>query len=276
MKPLLLCSDLDRTLIPNGAEPESARARQRFARLVQRDEVTLAYVTGRHRALIEQAIRDFVLPMPDFAIADVGSTIYQVAGHDWQRWPAWDAHISHDWGTTKPERLCALLGDFETLVLQEAEKQGRHKLSCYTPLTQDIHCMMAQIQTVLSAAGIRANLIWSVDEAMQQGLLDILPASANKRLAIGFLMQAKGFQREQVVFAGDSGNDLDVLQSDIPGVLVANADAVIKNQLLAERPGHLYIARGDYLGMNGNYSAGILEGLAHHRPDIDGWLRALD
>ena len=33
----------------------------------------------------------------------------------------------------------------------------------------------------------------------------------------------------------------------------------------------LYIARGDYLGMNGNYSAGILEGVAHYMPDAEKW-----
>jgi hypothetical protein len=38
---------------------------------------------------------------------------------------------------------------------------------------------------------------------------------------------------------------------------------------LAASSGHsaqLYIARGGYNGMNGNYSAGILEGIAHYHP----------
>jgi hypothetical protein len=59
--------------------------------------------------------------------------------------------------------------------------------------------------------------------------------------------------------------------SDIPSVLVANADAETKNR--AVNVDALYIAKGGYLGMNGNYSAGILEGVAHYRPDVDGWLR---
>ena len=28
-----------------------------------------------------------------------------------------------------------------------------------------------------------------------------------------------------------------------------------------------YLAQGGFLGMNGNYSAGILEGVAHYHPD---------
>ncbi|GAB1234429.1 hypothetical protein UT5_08230 [Ferrigenium sp. UT5] len=72
----LLCSDLDRTLIPNGVQPESPGARNIFRRLVARDDVQLAYVSGRHRELIAQAIAEYDLPEPDFVIADVGTTLY--------------------------------------------------------------------------------------------------------------------------------------------------------------------------------------------------------
>jgi hypothetical protein len=86
-------------------------------------------------------------------------------------------------------------------------------------------------------------------------------------------MQQNGFTRETTVFAGDSGNDLDVLLSDVPAVLVANADAEVRRQAEKAHRDVLYLAQGGYLGMNGNYSAGILEGIAHFRPDIDAWLR---
>jgi hydroxymethylpyrimidine pyrophosphatase-like HAD family hydrolase len=65
---LLVCTDLDRTLLPNGPQAESPGARERFARLVAQPWVTLAYVSGRHRALVEQAICDYHLPLPDFVV----------------------------------------------------------------------------------------------------------------------------------------------------------------------------------------------------------------
>ena len=34
----------------------------------------------------------------------------------------------------------------------------------------------------------------------------------------------------------------------------------------------LYIARGGFMGMNGNYSAGILEGFVHFIPQAAAWL----
>lgn len=165
-----------------------------------------------------------------------------------------------------------MLHDFQALRLQEPQKQSRHKLSFYTPLTLNAQHLIEQIQARLSEFDICANLIWSIDEATQQGLLDILPARANKLRAIQFLMQARGFQHDQVVFAGDSGNDLDVLLSDIPAVLVANADNTLKAQLADALGDTMYLPRGGYLGMNGNYSAGVLEGLAHYRADASHWL----
>lgn len=84
IKRILICTDLDRTLLPNGRQPESPGARAAFKRLVARQEVTLAYVSGRHRELVEDAIREYELPLPDWVIGDVGTTIYQVCTGEWR------------------------------------------------------------------------------------------------------------------------------------------------------------------------------------------------
>jgi sucrose-6F-phosphate phosphohydrolase len=273
VKKFLLCTDLDRTLIPNGAAPESPAARECFARLVGRTEIALAYVTGRHRALIEQAISEFDLPQPDFVIADVGTSIYQISPSGWELWGGWDARIGSDWQGSKHEGLRHLLAVFPALCLQEQEKQSRHKLSFYVPLELNTQGLLGEIDERLKYEDIKANLIWSVDEEAGLGLLDILPASASKLHAIQFLIQQQNFRPENTTFVGDSGNDLDVLMSDIPAVLVANAGAEVKSLVADANKRTLYIAKGGYLGMNGNYSAGILEGVAHYWPEVDTWLR---
>ena len=66
------------------------------------------------------------------------------------------------------------------------------------------------------------------------------------------------------------------MASPIQSVLVANASEEVQNlaQLEAKKNGQLknfYLAKGNYLGMNGNYSAGILEGIAHYLPEIEPW-----
>jgi sucrose-6F-phosphate phosphohydrolase len=273
MKRFLLCTDLDRTLIPNGKQPESPQAMERFKRLVNCEEVTLVYMTGRHRALIEQAIAEFDLPRPDFAIADVGTTIYSIDSSGWWQWDEWDAQIAPDWKGLTHDELYRLLSVFPALRLQEAEKQNRHKLSFYVTLDTDVKRLLEEVDTRLKYSDIKANLIWSIDEKAELGLLDVLPVSANKLHAISFVMQQQGFLHENTVFAGDSGNDLDVLLSDIPAVLVANADAEVRSMAASAHKDKLYIAAGGYLGMNGNYSAGILEGVAHYLPEADAWLR---
>ena len=276
MKRYLLCTDLDRTLIPNGEQPLSALAKQRFAQLVAREDVTLAYVTGRHRALIEQAIAEYDLPIPDYAVADVGSTIYQVGTGGWREWLEWGAQIAPDWDGLRHDQLHQLLHAHKALRLQEDEKQGHHKLSYYVSLEADAQKLIVALQNSLTQSGIKANLIWSIDEAAHIGLLDVLPSSANKLHAIHFLMRSEEYSLSETIFAGDSGNDLDVLLSDVPSVLVANADTEVKARAAQASKDALYIAQGNYLGMNGNYCAGILEGAAHYWPEVDDWLHKLD
>lgn len=274
MSRLLLCTDLDRTLIANGAQPESTGALALFRQLVRREEVTLVYVSGRHRALIQQAMAEFDLPAPDFAIADVGSTIYQLTPSGWQPNEAWSAQIAPDWHGLTHEDLSRLLNIFPALRLQPQAQQGRHKLSYHVALAEDSPSLMRAVDARLREAQVKANLIWSIDEPASVGLLDVLPASANKLHAIRFLMRQNGYPDDHTLFAGDSGNDLDVLLSGIPAVLVANADPQVKSLVASANPDTLYVAQGGYLGMNGNYSAGILEGVAHYHQDLDAWLRA--
>ena len=133
------------------------------------------------------------------------------------------------------------------------------------------------MQARLDKQQIRASLIWSVDEAAHCGLLDVLPLSATKIHAIYFLMKQKGFDEQHTVFAGDSGNDLPALTSGLQAVLVRNARDDVRDEAQAElrrkgRLDRLYIAVGGFHGMNGNYAAGILEGIAHYHPDTTGWI----
>lgn len=70
MSRLFFCTDLNRTLLPNGPEPEpefeSEQARRNFHSLVDHAQVTLVYVTGRHQRLVEQAIEEYQLPQLNY------------------------------------------------------------------------------------------------------------------------------------------------------------------------------------------------------------------
>jgi HAD superfamily hydrolase (TIGR01484 family) len=274
---LLICTDLDRTLLPNGAEPESPGARERFHALVDRPEVELAFVSGRHRALVEAAIAEYRLPRPNFVIGDVGTSIYNVEDSGWSQWPAWEAVLEQSWGEHDGQALITLFEGIEALTPQESEKQGRFKSSYYAPLSVDVDQLKQQMQQRLAQAGLPSRIIWSVDDNTHTGLVDVLPENASKLHAVRFLMHNTGHTLANTLFSGDSGNDLEVLCSEINSVLVANATDSVRAQALqlaaaAGAEGALYTARGGLRGMNGNYSAGILEGLVHFMPDTDAWI----
>lgn len=276
MSRLLICTDLDRTLLPNGPQSESPAARPRFAALVARPEVTLGYVTGRHRALVEQAIDNYRLPTPDHVIADVGTTLIRVTVEAWQVDEAWRGRLALDWSGRTREAVRRLLGEFADLRPQPADRQGEFKLSFFLPLYSDTDALLADIERRLAASGLATRTVYSIDEPNGVGLVDVLPASASKLHAIEFLAAELGFDRDEILFAGDSGNDLGVLASRVPAVLVANASDAVRVAAV-ERSGadgtgtRLHVADGGLLGMNGNYAAGILEGVAHFHPETVGW-----
>lgn len=281
MKNLFVCTDLDRTLLPNGKQPESPKALKKFTHLVNRPEVCLAYVSGRNLALVQDAIREYHLPLPNWVIGDVGSTIYQVNGDDWQQLQRWEQEIAIDWNRLTASDLQPLFADIADLTLQESDKQNSYKLSYYLPLNTDIQVLQEGIKTRLEQQNVAASLIYSIDEAAAVGLLDVLPAHATKLHAIEFLMRQQSFDYENTVFAGDSGNDLPVLVSDVASVLVANAhdEVIAQAQLQSQQQGTMkrfYLAKGDFLGMNGNYSAGILEGIVNYHPDLLPYLECSD
>ena len=140
----------------------------------------------------------------------------------------------------------------------------------------DREALEATIRTELESAGVKANLIWSVDDLESTGLLDILPARASKVHAVRGPDEPGRLRLRRTVFCGDSGNDIEVLVSPIPAVLVANAREDVREtaRRLADEKGTaaLYCAHGGFMGMNGNYSAGILEGVAHFHPQTRDWM----
>jgi sucrose-6F-phosphate phosphohydrolase len=277
-KRYLICTDLDRTLIPNGPQPESPGARAAFAALVAHPKIVLAYVSGRHRTLVANAIASYALPQPDFVVGDVGTTIYRVENQqDWQHLVDWEDKIAEDWNKLTHAELKRLLADIPALRLQGGGKQNRHKLSYYVPLQADRSAISALIRQRLEERGVKASLVWSTDEPAGIGLLDVLPAGATKFHAVSALMERLRIPLDQTVFCGDSGNDIEVLVSPVPAVLVANAQPEVRAaaQELARQNGNeasLYCAGGGFGGMNGNYSAGILEGIAHFHPALVGWM----
>jgi len=278
---LLLCTDMDRTIIPNGAEPEDSEARPRLRQLVRRPDVQLVYVSGRDIGRVDEAIVEYALPQPDFVISDVGTCLHHRQGGEWCHHEDWSTHIAADWaGVMGPQlmsRVLPLLREVPGVTAQEDDRQSAYKASFYTPVEMNTG-VLPVLASQLQAAGLRCNLVWSIDEPAQRGLLDVLPASASKLHALRYLQGWLGVADEQLVFAGDSGNDMEVLVSAVNSVLVGNATPQVRAAALERSrqngtASSLYLAEGTMAsGMNGNYAAGVIEGVLHFVPALhDFW-----
>lgn len=274
MNRLLLCTDMDRTIIPNGHHPEHPKALLHFKELCKLPEIMLVYVTGRHLKLIEQAIADFDLPLPEYVISDVGTKIYRRVLDNWEEITLWQDKIAQDWPSNTSKKLQIALKDISSLTLQEPTKQTNFKLSYYLPVTVDQEKILADIKHQLHKRVVVANLIVSIDEAKNLILLDILPPSATKLHAIQFLQHHLSDEVKNTIFAGDSGNDLPVLGSEIRSILVANSEPNFKQKVkdIAQKngyPARLYIAKENNSAIGGNYSAGVLQGVLYFMPELE-------
>jgi sucrose-6F-phosphate phosphohydrolase len=262
----ILATDLDRTLLPNGAWPADSGAIEMFNRLTQEHEVLLVYVTGRNLALTEQAIRDFGIRYPDVLCGDVGSTIRNYAGDGWEDDPGWERRVHETSPRWDAEAVRVALAGVAGLRLQEPEHLNPFKLSYYLD-HGDREALLNRVRQALTT-GYDAEVVYSFDSVKEIGLLDLLPDSATKLTALQYVAEAHGVASDRVVFCGDSGNDVFALTADFNGVLVKNADEQLVDSVRRaqrERPElRVYFARGGFMGLNGNYTGGVIEGAYHY------------
>ena len=109
-------------------------------------------------------------------------------------------------------------------------------------------------------------LVYSFDSSNGNGLLDILPTSATKQTSLEYVARVHDAGAD-VVFCGDSGNDVFPLTANFLGVMVRNVDEQLVQQVTAAKKNdriQIYHARGGFRGLNGYYVSGVLEGAYHY------------
>ncbi len=181
--------------------------------------------------------------MPDVIISSVGSEIYYNNKNELLYSKGWDAHISYQWNRKK---LVELLSKFEFLEYQEEETQRKFKVSYYT---SDAPQNLNKIKDILFKNRIKANVIFSHGQ-----FLDILPYRASKGKAIRYLSYRWNIPYENILVAGDSGNDAEMLKGELLGVVVANYSSELETLKGGKR---IFFAKR-------NYAGGIIDGINHY------------
>ena len=229
---LLIC-DIDNTL--TGCRASAAK----FAEYVRENE-TIAFGIATGRSLIEaqRMIREWGLPAPRVLITSVGSEIYWNTPDGLERDEGFSAVISRDW---QPEKIDVCLRGTEDIVPQADIEQRAFKRSYRTNAAQ-----AEVVKVALRKTGLPARVIFS-----HGSLLDVLPQSAGKNAAVEYVTRSIGIEPSRVIVAGDSGNDLDMIENGANAIIVSNAENALL--ALADRP-HVLLTKKPY-------AAGVLEGL---------------
>ncbi|WP_047154372.1 HAD-IIB family hydrolase [Aneurinibacillus tyrosinisolvens] len=215
----LLATDLDGTLV---GDADSLRRLLHYYEDEPYD-VTLIYSTGRHLQSALSLIEEEGLPAPHILITDVGTEIYE--GISGQPDRQWRAQITAQWF---PERLAAAAASCKGLIPQDIP--SRHRLS-YTIQSEE---PVRELEKKLAELQIPHKLIVSSGRDV-----DILPPNTGKGEALRYVLQSRGWQSANILVAGDSGNDHEMIALGYPAVIVGNAQQEL--YAMAEQP-HIFRA----------------------------------
>jgi len=260
----VLATDLDRTLLPNGKQ-HCDDSMNIFNNIIDSEKLKLIYVTGRNLELVKDALEEYNAPIPHAIIGQVGTKIYSSDGKDFMEDIKWQNQIIKsikNWDISLfKEKLSSIKG----LKLQEEKVQNEFKLSYYLESTSNSKLITNNVKNIITTICNDAIVIHSIDETKNLELLDIIPKTGTKLSALEYLRKKLNLSKNKIIYCGDSGNDVLPLTFGYKSILVKNTIPEVKSMvrgILSKKKAlkNLYISKG-YLGLNGYYVSGIIEGL---------------
>jgi mannosylfructose-6-phosphate phosphatase len=237
----IFCSDIDGTLAGN--RPAEARFRDAWNGLRPERRPLLVLNSGR---LIEDQqvfIATTALPAPDIFIGGVGTMLHNDGDPSQGGLYAQSIGAGFD-----RDRIADALSNVPDLRIQPDQYQHAQKSSWYL---HDANTeMLSGIERRLADAGLSARLVYSSNRD-----LDILPDGVDKGAALTWLCRQLGLTHDEVVVAGDTGNDRSMFElPGARGIVVGNALPELAS--MAEDRTDIYRAQGEI-------ADGVLEGLKY-------------
>ena len=214
-----------------------------------RRSISFGIATGRRLDSALKALRKYGIGQPDVLITSLGTEIHYAP--NLTRDVAWSRHINHQW---QRDEVVLALAEMPGLKMQSRHCQNKFKVSYYIDpsVAPDIHAikkaLLQQEQTV--------NAIFSFGQ-----FLDVVPCRASKGFALRWAAGQLGIPLENIMVAGGSGADEDMMRGNTRAVVVGNRHHEELSDLAAIE--NIYFAKQDY-------AAGILEAMEHYHFLDDG------
>ena len=245
----LVVTDLDQTLI---GDPAALRDFLDIMRR-HRKKVSFAIATGRRIDSAMALMKKHGIPSPDIFISSLGTRIQY--GQALTEDDTWLDHIDYDWSARRVRETMASLAG---LIMQQRRHQTPFKLSYFydeskAPSLHDINTLLRQQE-------ITANVTLSFGQ-----FLDVLPVRASKGQALRYIGQRFDIPLEQMLVAGGSGADEDMMRGNTLAVVVENRH----HEELSPLPD----LEGIYFA-NRAHAGGIIEAMEYY--DFFGRCRAPD
>jgi sucrose-6F-phosphate phosphohydrolase len=260
ISPTVLATDLDGTLIPLPESKENLASLDELKTKLGHSQKTLVYATGRHYESVQDAISEYNLPTPSWIVCDVGSSIYQNVDGTFQNFQPYEDHLKKLAGGFNRNVVENLLREIEPLELQPDDHQQAFKIS-YQSKAELVEILVQQVNDLLEEKLLPFHCMGSLDPFLNCGLLDVMPQAVSKAYALIWLSQHADFTPDEVVYAGDSGNDLAALISGFRAIVVSNHSKGLRQKVL-ESLGSRGLADRAYFA-DGRASSGVLEGCRH-------------
>ena len=232
-------SDLDQNLL---GDPESLKD---FVQVIKenRNFATFGIATGRRLDSALKVLKKYHIPLPDVLITSLGTEIYYNPG--FTRDKAWTNHIDHMW---RRRAVLNVLNELQGLKLQPKREQSNYKISYFYDVA--IAPEVNEIIDLLHVHELSVNVVLAFGQ-----YLDIVPVRASKGFALRWFAEMSGIPVENILAAGGSGADEDMMRGNTKSVVVANRHheelselTNIENIYYADRP----------------FAAGILEAIEHY------------
>ncbi len=232
-------TDIDQNLIGNPS------ALNKFIAMIRENRkcVSFGIATGRRIDSALTVMKKHGIPRPDVLISSLGTRIHY--SQNLTEDDFWADHIDHDW---KPGRINQLLSELPGLTLQPKSTQTSFKISYYydadrAPALDEIIAMIRQKE-------ITANVILSFGQ-----FLDVIPSRASKGQALRYVAQRLEIPLENILVAGGSGADEDMMRGNTLAVVTENRHNEELSQL--DDADNIYFA-------SQSHAYGIMEALEYY------------